>query len=87
MVLFCFLDIYVCALCACLVFSGVRRGMELQVVCEPWYGCWGFNSGPLEEQSVLLTTEPPSPAHIWLRALRAIIHNGGEGVVGVLAGA
>ena len=58
MVLFCFLDIYVCALCACLVFSGVRRGMELQVVCEPWYGCWGLNSGRLEEQSVLLTAVP-----------------------------
>jgi hypothetical protein len=26
--------------------------------CEPPYGCWELNSGPLEEQSVLLTTEP-----------------------------
>jgi hypothetical protein len=26
--------------------------------CEPPYGCWEFNSGPLEEQSVLLTSEP-----------------------------
>jgi len=26
--------------------------------CEPSYGCWDLNSGPLEEQSVLLTTEP-----------------------------
>ena len=23
-----------------------------------WYGCWDLNSGPLEEQSVLLITEP-----------------------------
>jgi hypothetical protein len=26
--------------------------------CEPPCGCWELNSGPLEEQSVLLTTEP-----------------------------
>ena len=26
--------------------------------CEPPCGCWDLNSGPLEGQSVLLTTEP-----------------------------
>ena len=26
--------------------------------CEPPCGCWELNSGPLEKQSVLLTTEP-----------------------------
>ena len=26
--------------------------------CEPPCGCWELNSGPLEEQSVLLITEP-----------------------------
>jgi hypothetical protein len=26
--------------------------------CEPPCSCWELNSGPLEEQSVLLTTEP-----------------------------
>jgi hypothetical protein len=26
--------------------------------CEPSCGCWDLNSGPLEEQPVLLTTEP-----------------------------
>jgi hypothetical protein len=26
--------------------------------CEPPCGCWKLNSGPLEEQSVLLTAEP-----------------------------
>jgi hypothetical protein len=25
--------------------------------CEPPYGCWDLNSGPSEEQSVLLTAE------------------------------
>jgi hypothetical protein len=26
--------------------------------CEPLCGCWDLNSGPSEEQSVLLTAEP-----------------------------
>jgi hypothetical protein len=26
--------------------------------CEPLCGCWDLNSGPLEQQAVLLTTEP-----------------------------
>jgi hypothetical protein len=28
--------------------------------CEPPYGCWELNSGPLEEQPVLLTAAAPS---------------------------
>jgi hypothetical protein len=28
------------------------------MVCEPPCGCWELNSGPLEEQLVLLTTKP-----------------------------
>jgi hypothetical protein len=32
--------------------------------CEPPCGCWELNSGPLEEQSVLLTSEPSlQPPH------------------------
>jgi hypothetical protein len=32
--------------------------------CEPPCGCWELNSGPLEEQPVLLTTEPSlQPQH------------------------
>jgi hypothetical protein len=37
--------------------------------CEPPCGCWDLNSGPLEEQSVLLTTEPslqPNLSHFKL---------------------
>jgi hypothetical protein len=30
--------------------------------CEPPCGCWELNSGPLEEQSVLLIAEAISPA-------------------------
>ena len=26
--------------------------------CKPPFGCWEFNSGPLDEQAVLLITEP-----------------------------
>jgi hypothetical protein len=42
--------------------------------CEPPCGCWDLNSGPLEEQSVLLTTEPSrQPADIYIT-----IHNSSE---------
>lgn len=26
--------------------------------CEPLYRCWELNSGPMEEQPLLITTEP-----------------------------
>ena len=32
--------------------------------CEPPCGCWDLNSGPLEEQSVLLTTESSLQPHV-----------------------
>jgi hypothetical protein len=36
-----------------------KRALDLIMDgCEPPCGCWDLNSGPLEEQSVLLTTEP-----------------------------
>ena len=35
-----------------------RDGSEPPCGCEPPRGCWELNSGPLEEQLVLLTTEP-----------------------------
>jgi hypothetical protein len=35
-------------------------------VCEPPCGFWDLNSGPLEEQSVLLTTEPSLQAHDYI---------------------
>jgi len=42
------------------VFRHTRRGHQISFTdgCEPPCGCWELNSGPLEEQSVLLTTEP-----------------------------
>ena len=34
--------------------------------CEPPCGCWELNSGPLEELSVLLTTEPSLQPHVMI---------------------
>ena len=34
--------------------------------CEPPWGCWELNSGPLEQQSVLLTTEPSLQLQLWI---------------------
>jgi hypothetical protein len=35
-----------------------RKSDSITNGCEPPCGCWELNSGPLEEQSVLLTAEP-----------------------------
>jgi hypothetical protein len=60
----CFACMYFCSPYACLVFmdsrrTGDRRFPETRVMdgCESVHGCWELNSGPLEEQQVLLTTE------------------------------
>ena len=43
---------------ACLL-AGQKRAPDLITDgCEPPCGCWELNSGPLEEQSVLLSSEP-----------------------------
>jgi hypothetical protein len=69
--------IYVCV-CVCVYVYGSclqthqkRASDPITDGCESPCGCWELNSGPLEEQSVLLTTEPslqPSPppdSHIY----------------------
>jgi hypothetical protein len=39
--------------------TGQKRATDLITdVCEPPGGCWELNSGPLEKQPVLLTSEP-----------------------------
>jgi hypothetical protein len=42
------------------VFRHTRRGHYISISdgCEPPCGCWELITGPLEEQLVLLTTEP-----------------------------
>jgi hypothetical protein len=55
-----FLKIYLFIICkyTATVFRHTRRGHPIRDGCEPPCGCWELNSGPSEEQSVLLTTEP-----------------------------
>ena len=39
--------------------AGQKRAPDLIIDgCQPPCDCWELNSGPLEEQSVLLTSEP-----------------------------
>lgn len=53
---------YVCVHCVCPVPSEARREHQLpwdwNSSCEPPCGCWGPKLGSLEEQSVLLSSEP-----------------------------
>jgi hypothetical protein len=44
--------------CHCLQTHQKRALDPITDGCEPLYGCWKLNSGPLEEQSVLLAAEP-----------------------------
>jgi hypothetical protein len=44
--------------CHCLQTPQKRVSDSITDGCEPPCGCWELNSGPLEEWSVLLTTEP-----------------------------
>ena len=56
-----FLDLFVLFLwvhCSCLHTHQKRTSDPITDGCEPPCGCWELNSGPLEEQSVLLTAEP-----------------------------
>ena len=54
---FCFLFYLFIIICKYTV-AGFRCTRKGQGGCEPPCGCWDLNSGPLEEQSVLLPTEP-----------------------------
>ena len=47
-----------CVHCSCLQTLRKRVSDLVTDGCEPPCGCWDLNSGPSEEQSVLLTTEP-----------------------------
>jgi hypothetical protein len=52
--------------CSCLQTQQKRASDPITDGCEPPCSCWDLNSGPSEEQSVLLTTEPslqPSKGH------------------------
>lgn len=49
----------VCVWCVQMSEETVRFSeVEVTGICEPLHRCWEFNTGPLEEQHVLLDTEP-----------------------------
>ena len=58
--------IYVYLVCAwCLQSSGECiswPGTRVRAGSKPSYGCWAPTPGPLQEQQMLLTTEPSSQA-------------------------
>ncbi|EDL33388.1 mCG1045525, partial [Mus musculus] len=57
--LFIYLFIYCIQVhCCCLQTHQKRVSDPITDGCELPCGCWELNSGPLEEQSVLLTAEP-----------------------------
>ena len=57
-VLFC-LKIYLFYVHCCCLQTHLKRASDpIRDGCQLPCGCWDLNSGPLEEQSVLLTTEP-----------------------------
>jgi hypothetical protein len=68
------------ALTTCMPACQKRVSDPITDGCEPPCGCWELNSGPLEEQSVLLTAEP-SPqtlVYILISAIRRLRQEGGN---------
>ncbi|XP_057616168.1 zinc finger protein 793-like [Chionomys nivalis] len=53
--------------CQCNDLGQKRAPDPITDGCEPPCGCWELNSGPLEEQSMLLTSEPflQPPPHVY----------------------
>jgi hypothetical protein len=64
----------------CLQTHQKRASDAISDNCEPPCGCWKLNSGPLEEQSVLLTTRKPSqPKNLLERSTLEILKGLGTG--------
>jgi E3 ubiquitin-protein ligase NEDD4 len=53
------IDALSCQHCSCLQTHQKKASDPITDSCEPPCGCWELNSGSLEEQSVLITAEPP----------------------------
>jgi hypothetical protein len=58
-----------------LLFSSDTPEEAITDVCEPPCGCWELNSGPSEEQSVLLTAEPSLQPHFGLFLINPFLMN------------
>ena len=58
--------------------AGRKRASDLITDdCELPCGCWKLNSGPLEEQAMLLTTEPslqPPTFPFYMRCIYSGVH-------------
>jgi hypothetical protein len=52
--------------CSCLQTHQKRASDLITDGCEPSCGCWDLNSGPSEEQSMLLTAEPSLQPHLYI---------------------
>jgi hypothetical protein len=62
---FIFKDYIYCILPACTPACKKRVPDFIADGCEPPCSCWKLNSGPLEEQPVLLTAEPSLQPDNW----------------------
>ena len=58
---FFFKDLFIYYVYSVLVLAGQKRAPDPDLTTDGWEppcGCWELNSGPLKEQTVLLTAEP-----------------------------
>jgi hypothetical protein len=62
--------------CCCLQTHQKRASDPITDGCEPPCGCWELNPGPLEEQSVLLTTEPSRQPPIHKSLILSVLSSG-----------
>jgi hypothetical protein len=53
-----FIYYYMLVCCGCLQTHQKKASDLITGGCKPPCGCWDLNSGPSEEQLMLLTTEP-----------------------------
>jgi hypothetical protein len=51
------------------LISDTRRGNQVLLQMVVPCGCWNLNSGPPEEQIVLLTAEPPLQLYLFIPVL------------------
>ena len=76
-----FFNIYLFAYYVYSILSAVQKRAPglISDSCEPPCGCWELNSGPLEEQAMLLTAEPslqPLDFLFYLKFLQTPRHGG-----------
>jgi hypothetical protein len=68
-----FIYYYISVHCSCLQTHEKRASDLIMDGYEPPCGCWDLNSGPSEEQSVLLTAEPSPQPYLFLFRMSLIM--------------